>query len=238
METTQNTLQQQEFSHEQLFQNTPETAAQQPAPAPIYDPDELERIVAVIRQAVEPEQVVLFGTLAGAMPFSEMAAYDLLVITQQQPPITGEELRIHLKLKLPNRTRAIPFINLYLYSATEAANRMKWLVRMALSEGKVLYSRKNTVRKPCDYQQLYFAAADRYNLFSGQAGGFLAAAGKCLAVGNFRQAAFHTACTAEMLLHALYGVYHAADTDLHTLTTLHLRVRTLSAELFLLLDPE
>ena len=41
-----------------------------------------------------------------------------------------------------------------------------------------------------------------------------------------------------MLLHALYGVCYAADTDLHTLTTLLLRMRTISPELYLLLDPE
>ena len=63
---------------------------------------------------------------------------------------------------------------------------MKWFYRMALSEGKVLYSRETVVRNPCNYEKFYFAALDRYELFSGQAGGFLAAAGRSLAAGDFR----------------------------------------------------
>ena len=172
------------------------------------------------------------------MPFSEMAAYDLLVVTPMHPTMEWLDLHGYLKFKYPTRSRAISFINLHLYSAAEAAGKMKWFYRMALYEGKVLYSRETVVRNPCNYEKFYFAALDRYELFSGQAGGFLTAAGRSLVAGDFRQTAFLTACAAEMLLHALYGVYYAADTDLHTLTTLLLRMRTISPELYLLLDPE
>lgn len=242
MKTIPNFLQEQDFLQEDLFQDAEEQSAGQAvgqlATAVNYDPGELGRIVAVIRQAVDPERVVLFGSLAGATPFSEMTAYDLLVVTPQHPPMEWNELYGYLKFKYPSRSRAISFINLYLCSEAEVANRMKWFYRMALSEGEVLYSRETVVRKPCNYEKFYFAALDRYELFSGQAGGFLEAAGQSLAAGDFRLTAFQTACAAEMLLHALYGVYHAADTDLHTLTTLLLRMRTISPELFLLLDPE
>ena len=242
METIPNFLQKQDFLQENLFRDADEQSAEQavgqPAVAASYDSGELGRIVRAIRQAVDPERVVLFGSLAGAMPFSEMAAYDLLVVTPMHPTMEWLDLHGYLKFKYPTRSRAISFINLHLYSAAEAVGKMKWFYRMALSEGKVLYSRETVVRNPCNYEKFYFAALDPYELFSGQAGGFLAAAGRSLAAGDFRQTAFLTACAAEMLLHALYGVYYAADTDLHTLTTLLLRMRTISPELYLLLDPE
>nr|WP_310784024.1 hypothetical protein [uncultured Alistipes sp.] len=79
METIPNFLQKQDFLQENLFRDADEQSAEQavgqPAVAASYDPGELGRIVRTIRQAVDPERVVLFGSLAGAMPFSEMAAY-------------------------------------------------------------------------------------------------------------------------------------------------------------------
>ena len=51
---------------------------------------------------------------------------------------------------------------------------------MALSEGKVLYSRETVVRNPCNYEKFYFAALDRYELFSGQAGDSLRPPGGAL----------------------------------------------------------
>ena len=191
METIPNFLQKQDFLQENLFRDADEQSAEQavgqPAVAASYDSGELGRIVRAIRQAVDPERVVLFGSLAGAMPFSEMAAYDLLVVTPMHPTMEWLDLHGYLKFKYPTRSRAISFINLHLYSAAEAVGKMKWFYRMALSEGKVLYSRETVVRNPCNYEKFYFAALDRYELFSGQAGGFLAAAGRSLAAGDFRQ---------------------------------------------------
>ena len=60
---------------------------------------------------------------------------------------------------------------------------MKWFYRMALSEGKVLYSRETVVRNPCNYEKFYFAALDRYELFSGQAGDSLRPPGGALQPG-------------------------------------------------------
>ena len=74
METIPNFLQKQDFLQENLFRDADEQSAEQAVGAS-YDPGELGRIVRTIRQAVDPERVVLFGSLAGAMPFSEMAAY-------------------------------------------------------------------------------------------------------------------------------------------------------------------
>lgn len=95
----------------------------------------------------------------GAMPFSEMAAYDLLVVTPMHPTMEWLDLHGYLKFKYPTRSRAISFINLHLYSAAEAAGKMKWFYRMALSEGKVLYSRETVVRESLQLREILFRGA-------------------------------------------------------------------------------
>ena len=115
---------------------------------------------------------------------------------------------------------------------------MKWFYRMALSEGKVLYSRKRSSGIPAITRNFISRRSTVTSCFRGRPGIPYGRRAEPLVAGDFRQTAFLTACAAEMLLHALYGVYYAADTDLHTLTTLLLRMRTISPELYLLLDPE
>ena len=214
----------------------------QPEPYPIppqpYNPDELARIVSVIRQTTEPEQIILFGSLAGATPFSDITAYDLFVLTNNRPAGDWNRLLEYFRFKVPTRSRAITFINFYLCSSSEADGKMGAFYRFVRSEGEVVYSRKKVKREPCNYEQLYFAALDRYELYFNQAEEFLEAAEQSAGVCEWRQTAFQTAYAAELLLHSLYAAYHAAYLDLHVLTTLLQRTRTLSAELFILLDPE
>ena len=115
METIPNFLQKQDFLQENLFRDADEQSAEQavgqPAVAASYDPGELGRIVRTIRQAVDPERVVLFGSLAGAMPFSEMAAYDLLVVTPMHPTMEWLDLHGYLKFKYPTSAALLPNAN-------------------------------------------------------------------------------------------------------------------------------
>lgn len=227
-----------EQPHERGIPQAPVQPVQCPVPAITYNPDELARLVSVIRHTTDPEQIILFGSLGGATPFSQITAYDLFILTDNCPREDWETLHSNFNFKVPTRSRAISFINFYLCSSPEADGAMSPFYRFVRSEGEVVYSRKSVKRTTCDYERMYFAALDRYDLYFGQAEGFLEAAGHSLTSCQWRQTAFHTAYAAELLLHALYAAYHAADIDLHQLTTLLLRVRTLSPELFLLLDPE
>ena len=112
---------------ENLFRDADEQSTEQavgqPAVAASYDSGELGRIVRAIRQAVDPERSFCSAPLAGAMPFSEMAAYDLLVVTPMHPTMEWLDLHGYLKFKYPTRSRAISFINLHLYPAAEAAGK-------------------------------------------------------------------------------------------------------------------
>lgn len=62
----------------------------------------------------EPEEIILFGSLAEAVPFSEIAAYDLFVLTANRFPEDWDSIRSYLKFELPSRTRTISFIKLYI----------------------------------------------------------------------------------------------------------------------------
>lgn len=115
---------------------------------------------------------------------------------------------------------------------------MSAFYRFVRSEGRVLYGRGKLKEKACDYERLYVAAYDRYGLYMGQAEGFLEAAQRSAGKGCWRQAAFHVAYGAELLLDALYGAYHGADPEIRTLPELFARLCALSVELWVLLDPE
>lgn len=197
--------------------------------------DELARIVSVIREAVAPEQILQFGSQAGATPFGDIPSYDLLVLTAANDWSRLYEL---FKLKIPPRSRRVPQINFYLLTSADISGRMSAFYRFVRSEGRVLYGRGKLKEKACDYERLYVAAYDRYGLYMGQAEGFLEAAQRSAGSVRWREAGFHTAYGAEQMLHALYAAYHGADPGLRSLPELFARLRTLSAELWVLLDPE
>ncbi len=212
--------------------------AGQPVPSITYKQDELSQIVSVLCHCTEPEEIILFGSLAEATPFSEITAYDLFVLTANRSPDDWNDIRSYLKFKLPSRIRTISFINLYICSPADVSGDLMLFYRFIQANGKAVYSRKTFKPKSCDYERLYFDALDRYELFFSQADGLFEAAKQSVVILDWRRAAFQTACGVEMLLHALYAAYHAADCSLHTLTTLFLRMQTISPDLFILLDPE
>ena len=213
-------------------------SAGQPIPPITYNPDELSQIVSVLCHCTEPEEIILFGSLAEATPFSEITAYDLFVLTANRSPDDWNDIRSYRKFKLRSRIRTISFINLYICSPADVSGDLMLFYRFIQANGKAVYSRKTFKPKPCDYERLYFDALDRYELFFSQADGLFEAAEQSALILDWRRTAFQTACGVEMLLHALYAAYHAADCNLHKLTTLFLRMQTLSPDLFILLDPE
>ena len=212
-----------------------------PNPPITYNPDELERIISVIRHCTDPEEIILFGSLAGGTKFSEVAAYDLLVVTDSRPAKDWAHIRSYLNLEIPPRSRAIEHINFYLCTRREIYRNeapMAPFYFFVQSEGTAVFSRKTFKRKPCDYEKLYFAAHDRCHIFFDNAGTFLHAdtEGNCFV--DLQLPAFYTACGVELLMHALYEVYHGAGAELHSLFELYLRLRTISTELNIMLNPE
>lgn len=212
-----------------------------PQPPITYNPEELERIISVIRHCTDPEEIILFGNLAGGTQFSEVAAYDLFVVTESRPAKDWERIRRYLNLEIPPRSRTIEYINFYLCRKHEiygSAAHMAPFYFFAQSEGQAVFCRRKFHPKLCDYEKLLFAAQDRYYLFFENAGYFLHTdtGGDCFV--DLEIPAFFTACAVEFLLQALYVAYHGTVCELHSLSELYLRTRTISTELCIMLNPE
>ena len=205
-------------------------------PVPNCNPDELRQILAVLCRCTSPDEIVYFGSLAGAPPFSEVAAYDLAILTEHRTPDEWETVGRQLRLQLPARNRAIPFVNFYLLSTREA--RKSLFYRFVRSEGRVVFAADPLPPLPCDPDKVLRTATRLGRHYLTRARGMFDAAAQALAATDLRQAAFCNACTMELLLDALYAVYHLELCPLHRLPDLFLRLQTISAELHLLLDPE
>ena len=201
----------------------------------LYDPAELERIVTLIRETVDPERIFLFGALAGATPHSDVAAYDLLIVVRDDSPAEWTQFRRHFNLKLIRR-RIAPLLNFYLCPEQETQQEARHFYRFVQSEGTVLYSRRPFKLKTCDYRSLYWAARERFDAFFPLTGRFLKTAQESLAANDVRGGAFCAGQAAELLLRTLFGVYHGCDTGLHNVSVLWLRTRTLSARLAVSLE--
>ena len=132
METTINTMQEQPLPSGQPdapnpIQPQPEPSVQsdapdvaQPTSSPLqaehpghYDATDAARIAEVLREGFDPEYVLLFGSLAGGTPHSDVAAYDLLVVTREEPYFGWPQVTRYLKYKLPPRHRDVPYANIF-----------------------------------------------------------------------------------------------------------------------------
>lgn len=122
----------------------PAAENQQTVEPTLYDTREAQHIVDILRSSVyRPEAVILFGSLAGGTPHSDIAAYDLLIITDEIH-LTGEQAaRRYLKLKMPPKHRGIGYINPYIYTKKFIASHTHSPVfYLAKTEGTVLYCHK------------------------------------------------------------------------------------------------
>lgn len=202
------------------------------------DPAELSLLASLLREAIDPRQIISFGSLAGAMPHSDMVAYDLLAVTADRPSLDWLAMRDYFRFKYPRHSRTIPFTNLYICSESDINGQMSLFYRFAQSEGEILYTWQPLRRKQCDYQALHFKASERFEFSSARARSLIGTAKECLKCGDHRQGVFLTAYAAETSLRGLYAAYHGCEADLHELPTLFLRTHTLSTRLTMLLDPE
>lgn len=50
-----------------------------------YPVAEAARMAEVLRESFDPEYILLFGSLCGGTPHSDVTAYDLLVVTREEP---------------------------------------------------------------------------------------------------------------------------------------------------------
>lgn len=207
---------------------------------PLYDRAEATRIAELLADMYDPEYILLFGSLAGGTPHSEVLAYDLLIVTQDVPYYGWQSAKRYLKMKLPPKNREIPYTNIYLVTRNTLQSSVIPFVRLAHAEGVALYrndhSKLNKLKSRLDYQAIYCDAKKHYDIFRELGDDFLRQANTVFIENNLRQAAFLVGQAAELFYQTLYFVYHGQETDDRDLLVMHERVRTLSAELMLIFD--
>lgn len=214
-------------------------------PAPetprLYDQAKADRIAECLRELLDPAYILLFGTLAGGTPHSDTHAYDLLVIVDGQPPYNWRHVKRYLKTKIPSVGHGLPHMNLYVYTLHDMEAYSTPFFYLARREGIVLYrSCHRKFRRP--RRKFDFgAAADTARRYSGiflpLAGQLLLHAEKMTDRTSIRLSAFCMAQAAVCCLRTLFYVYHGFEADTFDVEMLYSRLRTLSGELPLLLEP-
>lgn len=217
-----------------------QTEPQPPKPK-LYDTEEAARITKILCEGFDPEYILLFGSLCGGTPHSDAAAYDLLIVTQENPRFGWVSVKRYLKCKMPPKHRTVAYINAYLYTAGFLRTHTLPFLRLAHAEGELLYcSDRHKFRRPktpVDFGQAYCDAKSRYTTLFGLGKYFMDQAA-AMPVYSPRTAAFGTAQAAVLFYHALFYVFHGYEPETIDIVLMHERLRTLSGELMLLFDSD
>ncbi|MDE6857687.1 MAG: nucleotidyltransferase domain-containing protein, partial [Alistipes sp.] len=112
-------------------------------PEPLYSQSEANDIVRILTSEglLDPEYILLFGSLAGGKPHSEAVSYDLLVVVRDIPAYDWWQAKHDLRCKLPFAFRRIPYINIYVVRLSDAEMRQTPFLYFAHRDGALLYCR-------------------------------------------------------------------------------------------------
>lgn len=210
----------------------------------LYNPAEAARIAAVLRESpLEPEYILLFGTLAGGTPHSDAAAYDLLAVVRRATGYDWLHAKRWLDNKIPRKRREIPYVNIYVMTQEEVEVSRTPFLHFALTEGTVLCcndrAQVRKLRKPQNFGAACRDAELYCDTFLPLGNRFLEQAQEAIGDrtdGGIRMAAHAAAQAARQYYRVLYYVYHNREFDAEDLRMLDERMRTLSTELKLLYE--
>lgn len=208
---------------------------------PLYNPKEVEQIVRHLTNGIfDPEYILLFGKLVGGTRFSAPMAYDLLIVVRETPSYDWIQAKRYLRYQMPLRHREITYINLYILPLSYVEGNNSPFLYFTHNEGKLIYCKDSHYfhpKKLCNFAAAYCDAKLHYDTFSELGMLYLEKAYSEYAEGRkLRPAALFTAQAAVYFYHTLYYVYHGYEFDIHDPVVMHERMRTLSAELMLVLD--
>ena len=211
---------------------------------PKYDPEEAQLIVRHLTTGIfQPEYILLFGTLAGGTPHSDIPAYDLLLVVRDEPDYDWIEVNRYLRFKMPLRQRLIPTINPYIVTLAEAEACKTPFLYLAQKEGLVLYCRDTyDFKRPAPTYNFKAAACEakrNFETFFGLGEQLLERIDHDFSVpANIRTAALFTAQATVSFYQALYYVFYGKEGECYDPATMHRRMGTLSAQLLLAADDE
>lgn len=215
-----------------------------PTPQTRYNPAEAERLVeALCTSPLEPEYILLFGSLAGGTPHSDVTAYDLLIAVRRASSYDWALARRYLRNKLPPARREVPYMNIYVLTLEELELLRVPYLHFARTEGELLYCKERydfrRPHKPHNFRAACSDAALYRDMFLPLGKRFLEQAQEALGIlgdDGIRMAAHAATQAAIQFYRVLYYVYHNQEFESCDPQLMHERMRTLSTELKLLYE--
>lgn len=207
-----------------------------------YNPAEAAEIVKHLTDGfLDPEYILLFGTLVGGTPHSDATAYDLLVVVRESPKYDWIRAKRILRCRMPVRQREITYINLYIMTLKEVESHSTPFLYFAHSEGDLLYCRDHyhfrRPKHPVNFPRVYADAKLHFDAFGTLAKELTELAQEALGKRrNRRLAALLSAQAVVCYYHTLYYVYHGQRFESHDPMIMHDRMRTLSTQLMIAFD--
>ena len=206
-----------------------------------YDSAELDHIVSILTSGpFDIDYIILFGKLAGGTPFSGIAAYDLLVVTDETPAYDWRKVKRYLRYHIPIRQRDVSYHNIYIMSRRQSVISQSPVPYVAHTEGKVIYSRIEEPLLPkrsCDFPQLHTRVRQYFQTVLPIGKDYIAHAEKAYTEDRHNRTASLLASQAAALFYrTLHYVYYAEEIDTDDLIVMHDKLRTLDGELMLLFD--
>ncbi|WP_276484748.1 HEPN domain-containing protein [Paraflavitalea pollutisoli] len=212
---------------------------------------EIRMIVEFIKQVIDPEMVILFGSYA-KNKFVEhryysdgilneyISDYDFLVVTKDNPGETYEQE--HKVLQLAEEFE--PPVNLEIHGVEFINKGLEWGHYFwvdIVEEGIILYDKKTvkfTEPRELSTEERRKKTQDYFDLWFPQSLEFLSGSHHFFERGNYKTADFMLQQTVESLYYAILLVFTDYKPKIHNLWRLRKKVKPYSEELFLLFHAE
>jgi len=207
---------------------------------------EINRIAEIIREVVNPEKIILFGSHAkgswvedrytdkhGTL-YEYISDYDLLVITKDNPEKTYAQ-----EAKIMDRVdRYKPPVNLEIHEVNyinEGLEQGEYFFVDIVSEGIILYDKSKlqfAVPRELTQAQKKEKAQRYFDTWFPQANEFIIDCGHAFNRGNFKKSAFELHQATESLYYATLLVFTDYKPKTHNLWKLRKKSKQYSKELF------
>ncbi|WP_160143777.1 HEPN domain-containing protein [Chryseolinea soli] len=214
---------------------------------------EISRIVEIIREVVQPEKIILFGSYAkgtfvehryhtkDGIDNEYISDYDFLVVTKESP----EKPYLQESTILDRVDRYKPPVNLEIHSMAYINDGLSWgqyFFTEIVSEGIVLYATEDSADfiapRMLTAEEEKSKAQDYYNIWFARNEDFLTVAGFCLVENRLKVGAFNLHQAAESLYYALLLVFTGYKPRVHNLWKLRKKTKQYSEALFLIFKVE
>lgn len=213
--------------------------------SPRYSRYELDKIIGYITEEdglLDPEYILLFGSLAGGTPHSEPSCYDLIVAVRDIPTCGWQDIKRGLRHRVPYKHRSITYINIYVYRIADIKTAVQPHLYFAHAEGELVYCKERydfrRPKRPCNFATIYCDTKTYFDTFMPIADLFVktAATGSPRSATEIRWATYTSVQAAIIYYRILHFVYHNGEFDCENPIIMHERLRTLSSELMILFD--